>query len=133
MRRKFSKDERLVSKKDIERLFEEGNSFVKYPFKLVWDYAYSEIKHEAQVGIVVPKRNFKLAVDRNKIKRLIREVYRYHKHKNLYSKLNDVNANIQLFIIYIGKETPDYQYLENKMYSSLKRLTSVILAEKDVK
>ena len=71
----FSKQERLCSSKLIDRLFTEGNRQISvYPVRLVWLLA-DDIKG-VQILISAPKRNFRHAVDRNRIKRQIREFYR---------------------------------------------------------
>jgi len=73
----FNKQERLCSSKQIDRLFSEGNRQISvFPVRLVWILT-DEIKG-IQVLISAPKRNFHHAVDRNRIKRQIREFYRTH-------------------------------------------------------
>ena len=77
----FPKKEKLTSKIIIDRLFKEGESTFKYPFRILFlsDTSYSE--PFPQIVISVSKRNFKHAVDRNRIKRLIREAYRLQKNE----------------------------------------------------
>jgi|TARA_B110000285_G_scaffold189047_1_gene215527 ribonuclease P protein component len=78
MRLTLSKEEKLKSRKLIEKLFIEGDSLKEYPLRL----KYLKIRDEnnsVKVAFSVPKRNFKLAVDRNRIKRLLRESYRKNK------------------------------------------------------
>ena len=71
----FGKQERLCSSKLIERLFSEGNRQISvFPIRLVWLLA-DDIEG-VQILISAPKRNFHHAVDRNRIKRQIREFYR---------------------------------------------------------
>ena len=71
----FSKAERLCSSTLIDRLFSEGNRQISvFPIRLVWLLA-DDIEG-IQVLISAPKRNFHHAVDRNRIKRQIREFYR---------------------------------------------------------
>ena len=79
MRLTFGKQEKLKSRKLIERLFEEGKSVKKYPIRLVYLQTDHTSDLPAQVGFSVPKRHFKRAVDRNRIKRLLREAYRIQK------------------------------------------------------
>ena len=71
----FSKEERLCSSKLIDRLFSEGNRQISaFPVRLVW--LLSDDVEGVQILISAPKRNFHHAVDRNRIKRQIREFYR---------------------------------------------------------
>lgn len=78
----FSKAERLCSKKLIERLFSGGHkSFPAFPLRVVY-MPLSADESEADVSILisVPKKRFKHAVDRNHVKRQVREAYRLNKH-----------------------------------------------------
>ena len=93
----FRKNERLCRKTSIDELFSKGQSFFVYPFKISWIIAQEDEGSPAQVLISVPKRNFKKAVKRNQIKRLIREVYR--KERASYKLDLALNGNfiIELF------------------------------------
>ena len=76
----LSKNERLKSKKDIDTLFLTGKAFFVFPFKIIFLQHKVEVSNAPLLfGITVSKRYFKKAVDRNKIKRLSREIYRVHK------------------------------------------------------
>jgi ribonuclease P protein component len=103
--------ERLKSKKLIEKLYKEGNSVKAFPFRMVFLQTTHTSNFPAQVGVSVPKRNFKNAVDRNRIKRLMRETYRLQKGI-VYENLD----NSYVFMIsYIGKEEWKYEELFLKM------------------
>ncbi|NQW36923.1 MAG: ribonuclease P protein component [Flavobacteriales bacterium] len=95
----FQKQEKLKHKKLIEQLFKEGKSISKFPLRLV----YLQINHDGdkplQAGFSVPKRNFKHAVDRNLLKRRIREAYRLNKEE-VYKEIS--NKYILMFI-YLDK------------------------------
>lgn len=113
----FSKAERLCSKKQIDLLFGKSKSIFSFPYKV--NYLAEENGQSInQILISVPKRNFKKAVDRNRIKRLIRESYR--KNKTILNQLN--NNNLQIAFVYIHKEILTYLEIEKKMISVLQKL-----------
>ena len=78
----LNKSERLCSKKLIERLFAGGNkSFPAFPLRAVYmTLEPEENTADASLLISVPKKRFKHAVKRNRVKRQIREAYRRNKH-----------------------------------------------------
>jgi len=121
---KFPKSERLHRKREIEELFSKGQPFSLYPFRVA--YLLKEQKEPRspnQVLFSVPKKNFKRAVDRNLIKRRIREAYRLNKDLITWQ-----SADFYLLIgyIYIGKEILKYQVIEEKLKLSLLRLNKKI-------
>ena len=113
---RFPKSEKLKSKKAIELLFSEGKSISKYPIKVF--FIPSENNKTTQAGFAVSKRNFKNAVDRNRIKRQLKEAYRLQKHL----LKNEHGATFALFFLYLGKEKPHYSKIETAMKSLLKKL-----------
>lgn len=117
----FKKQERLRSKKLIEQLFKQGNSFNIYPFKIIWIEADIKTNCSAQVLIGVSKKNLRRAVDRNKLKRRIRESYR--KNKQLfYDYLQSKNVKLVLGIIHNGKDISKYKEIEQKIITVFNRL-----------
>ncbi|MFY7879518.1 MAG: ribonuclease P protein component [Lacibacter sp.] len=121
----LGKTERLKSRKRLEALFKEGKSFTHFPFRVYYVLA-SEPKTEAHTpplvfGVGVGTRNFKKAVDRNRIKRLIREAYRLQKQL-LVHKLTERGGRMDLFFIFTGKEMPDYSFLFQHMQAVLQKL-----------
>jgi ribonuclease P protein component len=115
VRETFKKPERLCSKILIEKLFENGNSFISYPFRVTWLIDNLHGGSPVQVLIVVSKRRVKLAVTRNKIKRLIREAYRKNKHI-IYNRYSTSQATrLLLCINYIGKTNVEYKDVERKL------------------
>ena len=103
-RNPFSKAERLKSRKLIAALFKGGHSYLAYPFRVVWLPLPDVIDtgFPAQVAIAAPKRTFKTAVARNRIKRLVRESYRLQKN-DFYTKLRTENHRIGLLLMYVAK------------------------------
>lgn len=118
MQQTFKKQEKLKKSKLISQLFAEGKNVIEFPIKLV----YLPVEHEApfkiQAGVSVPKRNFKRAVDRNRIKRLLREAYRKNKH-HIYAA-EHTKKHIFMFI-YLGKKEIEYKLMEEKMILILQK------------
>jgi ribonuclease P protein component len=123
----FSKEERLCSKKLIDRLFHSGSSFLLYPFRISWVSEPLPAGTPVQVLISVPKKKFKRAVDRNLLKRRIREVYRLQKSQNLYPFLNEHSCSILLGVNYIGKEIGEYPFLERKFSAAMVKFKKAYL------
>jgi ribonuclease P protein component len=118
----FRKEERLCSLKLIEQLYEQGSSFSFYPFRLIFLTSPTDIPYPSQIVISVPKRKFKKAVDRNRIKRLIRESYRHLKEDLLYPALTEKQKSLLLMIIYTGNEINRQKEIEKKLTLALERL-----------
>jgi ribonuclease P protein component len=115
----FKKNERLKSRKTISAIFTSGDTISAYPIKLYWISASHEPAQLPQFGFSVPKKKFKLAVERNRIKRLMREAVRLNK-----SILTDGTnfANFALMFLYIGNEEANFKMVETKVVNCLTRL-----------
>ena len=113
----FSKEEKLVSKKQIEELFKKGSSFYFSDFRVRYLKADAAAQH-TQLVISVPKRNFKRAVDRNLLKRRIREAYRLNKH----ALLDDAPDRYYLAFIYLSKEILTFHDIQHQLIGALQRL-----------
>ncbi len=115
MKYTLGKEERLKSRKLIGKLFEEGDSLKKFPLRLV----YLQTKHTGnfpvQTSFSVPQRNFKKAVDSNRIKRLLREAYRLEK-ETLY---NSLELPYVFMITFIGKKEPTFLEVQQKIRAIL--------------
>ncbi|OOQ59622.1 ribonuclease P protein component [Mucilaginibacter pedocola] len=118
----FKKEERLCNKRFIDGLFHSGSSFLCYPFRVSWQLAPAEQAYPVQVLFSVGKKRYKRAVDRNLLKRLMREAYRLNKQTLLYQQLTGADKRILLSIGYIGKELADYAFIEKKMQKLLNQL-----------
>jgi len=121
----FTKKERLNSKKNIARLFEEGSSFFSYPFKVY--YHFEKAKENTPNAVVlfsIGKKQFKKAVDRNRVKRLCRETYRINKTL-LVEPLKEKQIQVEVAFVYVGKTIPDYLDLQTKMQKALSLLAEL--------
>ena len=105
----LSKEYKLKGKKLIGNLFDEGNSIKAFPLILAYKSS-EEINIEFKVGFSVSKRNFNRAVDRNRIKRLMREYFR----KNKYLFIKEKQSFVYMFI-YVGKEMPVFSEIGKAM------------------
>ena len=112
---KLSKKERLCSKLDIQKLFEENQFFIHNKIKVFWTQTLSKPK-SLKLLISVPKKTIPKAVERNKLKRLIRESFRLN--KNLIGNKNELH----LGLIYLSSEIPKFNVIEKKIKVILHRL-----------
>jgi|TARA_B110000240_G_scaffold94231_1_gene106863 ribonuclease P protein component len=111
MKNTLGKQERLKSKKLIEKLYTEGNSVKTFPLRMMFVQTAHTSDFPCQVGVSVAKRNFKKAPDRNRLKRLMRETYRLQK-EIVY---NNLEQPYVFMISYIGREEIKYEELYPKM------------------
>lgn len=115
----FNKKQKLKSKILIDKLFNEGKSVSAYPFRLVYlPYSFNE-DILFKTGVSVSKRNFKRAIDRNRIKRLMREVFRLHNAQFF----NNMSTSHAFMILYIGKENPTFTQVETRMTLLFEKFT----------
>ena len=112
----FSKRERLSKKKDIEAVFATGKSFNLHPLRVLFTPHPDSSIVAHQVLFSVPARSFKRAVDRNLLKRRLREAYRLNK-----SKLTST-VKLNVAYIYIAKEILPFKAIEAKLVESFNRL-----------
>jgi ribonuclease P protein component len=118
---RLPKSERLCSEVLIQELFQKGSSLFLYPFKLA--YRHSEKVNSAfpQVLFSVSKKNFKKSVDRNRIRRQIKEIYRHH--KSLVPCQKEQAPNV-LAIIFVGKKHEPFDFMSQRLSSLLRKLAA---------
>ena len=116
----FSKKEKLTGKKKIEGLFKKGSSFYLNDFQV--RYHQSDEMNTHQILISVPKRNFKRAVDRNLLKRRIREAYRLN--KELLQNQGDSNK-LYIGFVYLSKQILTFNDIQSQLIKCLKRLDTI--------
>lgn len=122
----FTKEERLYHRRILEDVFAKGISFKEYPFILLHLTTTLHTNFPAQCAVTASKRNFKRAVDRNRIKRLMREVWR-HQKQAVYSALQEKGEQRAIVIMYVGKELPDFALVSRKITSLVNRLKEDIV------
>jgi ribonuclease P protein component len=123
-RYRFPAAEKLKSRKKIEQLFSEGSSFSNFPFRILWLFTENN-EAVLQTGFTVSAKTFKKAVDRNRIKRLMREAYRLQKN-DLSVSLTDNRKQLTVFFIYVGNELPEYDLIFQKTSHVINRLKKII-------
>ena len=125
MNASFPNTEKLKSKKLIEQLFAEGKSISAHPLRLIFIEGFFVEDVKLKVGVSVSKRNFKKAVDRNRIKRLLREAYRLQKH----AYLNNITTQYAIMILYIGTEKSEFKTIQVTMKLLFEKFMSKVLNE----
>ena len=122
----LSKEERLSWKRHIDRLFTEGRSFVAFPLRVVYLLSDEEgMPVRASFLVSVPKKRFKRAVKRNRIKRQVREAYRMHKY-DLWESLEAKDKRMLIAFLYVDNELHSSVTMEKAMTKAIR-----ILREKE--
>ena len=115
----LGKNQKLKSKKTISLLFVEGESLKSYPLKMIYLPCEDKVN---KVAFSVPKRNFKLAVDRNRIKRLLREAYRLNKHHYFQE-----SKTFQIMFVYMGRKKPTFLEVEISLQKLLSKFNNHLI------
>lgn len=122
MAKKFTlgKNERLKSRKRLEELFNRGKSFNQSPIRVL----YLPVAEGLQAGVGVSARHFKKAVDRNRIKRLIREAWRLQKNP-LQEILKKRESGLIVFLNYTFREKPEYPDVFEAIRKCISKLCNI--------
>ena len=121
----FSKPEHLCGEKRITRLFTQGEAFIAYPLRVVFIIEPTRDNVPSSVLVSVPKKRFKRAVKRNRLKRLMREAYRLNKTL-LIEKLEEKHLQVHIAFNYVSDDELDFATVEKKMKLSLQKLVDRI-------
>ncbi len=109
-------------------MFRVGKSEMVHPIKLMITETDIAQKFPAKAMFVVPKKNFRKAHDRNKLKRRMREAYRLNKEE-VYTSANEQNRKLLLSFIYIGKKACDFQAIETCIKQLNKKIEKIVLTK----
>ena len=116
----YNRSEKLKSRKQLQQIFSTGKTFTTFPLKVFYQLV-NEQDNIIKTGVGVSKKNFKKAVDRNRIKRLLRECYRTQRIP-LHNNLLESKRKFAIFILYIDKVMPEYNFIYQKMQQLIKKL-----------
>ena len=120
-RNTFKKSERLCSRILMDRLFHGDNRSVSaFPLRAVFLPVESSAQEGVSVLISVPKKRFHDAVDRNRVKRQIREAYRKHKHA-LIAQMHESGKGLLMAFIYVSDKMESTAHIEKRMVKLLEK------------
>ena len=117
----YNKQEKLKSRKLISLVFGSGKSFLQFPVKVSYLISNDPTEATVKAGVGVSTRYFKKAVDRNRVKRLLRECYRLNKHP-LLAYCTEKNIQVAVFFLYVDKQLPEFESLQTNMQLILSKL-----------
>ncbi len=130
MRLTFDKRQHLKSENAIDTLFAEGRKFMAFPFRVVYRAMPRQIDDEwpVQVLTVARKRLYRHAVDRNHVKRLLREAYRLHQTP-LVEALNEKNLTLHIAFVSISPTPPTFKSIEKQMTAAIEKLCDQLIID----
>ena len=122
----FKKSERLCSRILMDRLFQDDNRSVSaYPIRAVFLPVEPTAQQGVSVLISVPKKRFHDAVDRNRVKRQLREAYRRHKHA-LTSRMAERGEGLLIAFVYVSPQIESTDYIEKRMVRLLDKICEAL-------
>lgn len=127
----FRKDEHLCLRNDINEVVAEGKRISAFPLVANYIIKTDDNGSKPRIAISVAKRNFKKAVDRNLLKRRIREAYRVHK-STFVALANEHKKLINFIVIYVPKEKLQYAEIEKGIVKLLAKLCESIEKHSDI-
>jgi len=122
----FSKEERICNEKQITKLFEQGETFICYPVRVVWMESQENCSKPVKILVSVSKKKIRHAFERNRVKRLVREAYRLNKTL-LNKKLENAGKSLSICFIWLPAETGDFRKVERKVGEALGRISIKII------
>jgi len=129
-RNTLGRSERLKSEKVISELFETGISMVVQPIRLIYQLKSSTENFPIKVGFAVPKKNFKRAVDRNLLKRRMREAYRLNKQL-FFKEGSNTLTGLEIMLIYQGQKAEDFTKISESIIALLNKLSQKTLKTRE--
>lgn len=120
----YNKKEKLKSRKQLEALFTSGETLIVFPIKIFFNKTSAQ-DNNIKAGVGVSRKNFRKAIARNRIKRLLREAYRTEKAV-LLNYLQQNKIQIALFFLYIDKSLPEFDLLKEKMQQAIEKLIKTL-------
>lgn len=128
----FGKQEKLKSRKVIDALFKDGKSCAAFPLRVKYRfYPIQETAVPVQAGVSVSKRHFKRAVDRNRLKRLMREAYRLQK-QDFLKTVAEKKIEAVLFFIYTDKSLTSFAVIYKAMAACLQQLLQKVSVHESI-
>lgn len=121
----FPKSEHLCGEIRVAKLYTEGNAFIAYPIRVVCNITDEKTNARVKVLISVPKKRFKHAVDRNRIKRMLREAYRLNKQEFVMAA-TEKDLYLNIAFNYVADTELEYAVLNEKMQQALTKIRNKI-------
>lgn len=127
------KEERLHGRDAVEKLFKDAGSrsMVAFPVRVVYVLAppQADTCVNTRMLVSVPKRQFKRAVKRNRVKRQVREAYRKHKHGLIEAVSRIGEQHLSLAFVWLDSKLYDTSVVEKKVEKLLMRIEEKLTQE----